>query len=135
MNLREFWGRLVFRYAGRNPSSKSSAHSRRFYDLIGRVYDWLYADGIAGYRQAVAFVVDRCIEENSRILDIGCGTGLLLEKARRKAGFCVGLDLSQGMLSRAKSKISGEPRFISFLGIANFFRSVESLIQSYPVSC
>ena len=40
------------------------------------------------------------------VLDVACGTGTLLEKAKRKGLKCYGIDLSEGMLAEAKRKIS-----------------------------
>ena len=39
------------------------------------------------------------------ILDVGCGTGSLLELANRQGMECYGLDTSPGMLAQARSKV------------------------------
>jgi ubiquinone/menaquinone biosynthesis C-methylase UbiE len=39
------------------------------------------------------------------VLDVACGTGTLLEMARKKGLDCYGIDLSEGMLAQAKGKI------------------------------
>jgi SAM-dependent methyltransferase len=39
-----------------------------------------------------------------RVLEIGCGTGLVLERVRRFAARASGMDLSGGMLSRARAR-------------------------------
>ncbi len=39
-----------------------------------------------------------------RVLEAGCGTGLILERLARYSDEVVGLDLSQGMLSRARDR-------------------------------
>ena len=104
--LKHIWGRLVFRYAGRNICAVNAARSRKFYNLIGKLYDWLYADFIYGYRQAAQYLVDRFIQRGDSVLDIGCGTGLLMQTAQQKAGSLVGIDLSLGMLKQARNKLS-----------------------------
>src|SRR5512147_834478 len=38
------------------------------------------------------------------ILEAGCGTGLLLEEAARVGRSAIGLDLSRGMLARARER-------------------------------
>ncbi len=98
---------MVFRYAGRNVCAANTDRSRTFYNLIGKFYDWLYADQILGYRQATQYLVDRYIQPGESVLDIGCGTGLLLELAQEKAGCLVGIDISLGMLKQARPKLHG----------------------------
>lgn len=39
-----------------------------------------------------------------RVLEVGCGTGLILERLERRSQQAVGLDLSRGMLAHARSK-------------------------------
>lgn len=48
--------------------------------------------------------------ENSRILDLGCGTGLELEEyyLRCPSAKVTGIDLSQGMLSALRKKFAGK---------------------------
>ncbi|MBN2326425.1 MAG: class I SAM-dependent methyltransferase [Candidatus Omnitrophica bacterium] len=105
-DLKHIWGRVVFRYAGRNISAGNATRSRRFYNLIGKLYDWLYADHIYGYRQAALYMMDRYIESGDSVLDIGCGTGLLMEMAQDRARMMVGVDLSLGMLKQARNKLN-----------------------------
>ncbi|MGC9327853.1 MAG: methyltransferase domain-containing protein [Candidatus Hinthialibacter sp.] len=104
-DLKHIWGRIVFRYAGRNISTVSTIRSLRFYNLIGKLYDWLYADQIYGYRQAAQYMVDRYIQAGDCMLDIGCGTGLLMDMAQDRAQMMIGVDLSLGMLKRARNKL------------------------------
>jgi ubiquinone/menaquinone biosynthesis C-methylase UbiE len=42
--------------------------------------------------------------DNRHVIDLGCGTGLLLELHKVEPGQYVGLDLSPGMLERARRK-------------------------------
>ena len=39
------------------------------------------------------------------VLDVACGTGTLLEMAKKKGLECYGIDLSEGMLTQAKRKV------------------------------
>jgi len=45
------------------------------------------------------------LEKQRSILDMGCGTGLLLPRIRKMAENVVGLDISKGMLGEVKSSI------------------------------
>lgn len=98
---------MVFRYAGRNVCAANTDRSRAFYNLIGKFYDWLYADQILGYRQVVQHLVDQYVQPEESVLDVGCGTGLLLELVQEKAGYLVGIDISLGMLKQAGPKLQG----------------------------
>ncbi|RJP35334.1 MAG: class I SAM-dependent methyltransferase [Candidatus Omnitrophota bacterium] len=112
--LKRFWGRMVFRYAGRNICSRNTIRVRRFYNIIGRIYDRLYTEQIADYQQAAAHLVDSYIHVEDRILDLGCGTGILTQLAATKSKLIVGLDLSLGMIQPAKKKNHGS-RHIHFI--------------------
>ncbi|NBC31742.1 MAG: methyltransferase domain-containing protein [Alphaproteobacteria bacterium] len=43
-------------------------------------------------------------ENDGRVLDLGCGTGLAAEAVRRRAAWLEGVDLSAGMLDQARRK-------------------------------
>lgn len=98
------WGRIVFRYAGRNVCSQNSGRSRFFYNLMGRFYDRFYTAKIGGYRDAAMIVADRYVKENEVILDLGCGTGMLTDLIVDKAAMVIGCDLSEGMIRCAQKK-------------------------------
>ncbi len=105
-SIKRFWGRLVFRYAGRNLCSHNPVLVRRFYNVIGKMYDWLYTEHIEGYQKAATELVNSYIQPNDRILDIGCGTGILTELAASKSALIVGVDLSFKMIKQARTKCS-----------------------------
>jgi len=50
---------------------------------------------------------ERIVEKmtSGSVLDVACGTGTLLEMAKRKGMICYGIDLSEGMLAQAKEKV------------------------------
>jgi len=98
------WKIAVMRNAGRNPVSCNRIMTRWFYNLIGRFYDLLYHRLIRGYVESAGALMDEVIEEGDLVLDVGCGTGLLTYLAEPKAKGVVGIDLSIGMLHKARRK-------------------------------
>jgi len=71
----------------------------RHYDLHG--WDW-YA-GTSGSR-LVALLRERGVPAGARVLDVGCGTGSLALLLAREGFRVTGVDLSPGMLARARAK-------------------------------
>lgn len=77
---------------------------RKYYDEFS---EWYERERHVGYHALiddleVEAVATYCREQ--RVLEIGCGTGLILEKVARLASRALGLDLSLGMLGRARQK-------------------------------
>ena len=44
------------------------------------------------------------LPENGRLLDLGCGTGLFMQRYLRNGGEAIGVDISMGMIKRAKQR-------------------------------
>jgi ubiquinone/menaquinone biosynthesis C-methylase UbiE len=78
---------------------------RAYDDLGGELYDLRYRE--EQERKFEAFLSKISISQDDLILDLGCGTGLLLEKISGTVGFAVGLDISERLLSWARSKLRG----------------------------
>jgi len=73
------------------------------YDLKSESYDELYSqEQISKYRCAGKWFE---LNSTSKGLDIGCGTGLFIEKIAEKVELIIGIDLSIGMLLKAKLKL------------------------------
>jgi SAM-dependent methyltransferase len=53
-------------------------------------------------------IAERYAQSESRILEIGCGTGSLAAMMARKGAHVIGVDASQAMLDQAKRRIEGE---------------------------
>ena len=74
------------------------------YDLKANSYDWLYLEEQMSKYEFAEKRTELGIE--SKVLDLGCGTGLFSERIVDKVELIVGIDLSIGMLLKAKSKFS-----------------------------
>ncbi len=82
----------------------SREQSRDYYDTFADIYE---AERHHGYhlwldQRSVAMVKERARDQ--RVLEVGCGTGLLLKETAPVASQAVGLDLSHGMLRAAADR-------------------------------
>ena len=98
------------RNAGRNVVCSSRGLTRWFYNLMGRFYDLLYHRLIRGYVESADILMTDLVRPGDRVLDVGCGTGLLSYLGLPHAREVVGVDLSIGMVQEAQKKKSpGQP--------------------------
>lgn len=72
------------------------------YDSTASSYDALYAD--EQNRQIEAALKHVRLKEESRVIDVGCGTGLLFSRIDNKINFAVGIDISRKLLLQAKKR-------------------------------
>lgn len=80
---------------------------QQHYDEVADIYDNRYNQSRGRFYHAhISRQVMECIPGKGKILDLGCGTGLFLKAYERKGGNGIGLDLSQGMVRRAKKRCS-----------------------------
>lgn len=78
------------------------------YDRVAEEYDRGYlTPADLGEEQAVLRLLSREGYLDGRVLDIGCGTGLLLDRVPGLSGRYVGVDPSMGMLRQAQRKFPG----------------------------
>jgi SAM-dependent methyltransferase len=81
-------------------------HDRRIAARAEEIWNW---DSPAGRRRAdrrAAFFVDRGgLVAGKRALEVGCGTGLFLERVARSGATLHGMDLSPDLLLKAKSRV------------------------------
>lgn len=75
----------------------------------------------------LAFVLEKTSLQNKRILDVGCGGGLLSEAMVKNGGIVTGLDLSPEVLAVAKEHAKFEN-----LNITYILKSVEAYAQENP---
>lgn len=90
------------------PGSKYWGERMR-YELFGSAadrYDWHTPPH--HYQHDHAFVLSRLTPPPSRVLDVGCGTGVFLEKAVAAGFDAVGIDAYPEMVSLASRRVGGE---------------------------
>lgn len=99
------------------------------YKMFAKYYDKFYQK--KNYEKEVEFL-ENILPTNSRILDVGCGTGVhgeLLEKS----GYLVdGLDLNKEMLDIAKNRISGNLYCQNMLNI-DINKKYDAIISMFAV--
>src|SRR6185436_12414033 len=82
--------------------------TRAYYDAFSTQYE-AHRGGRdpGGYHDLLDELEAAFVERYGRqrdVLEVGCGTGLLLERFRRFARSTKGIDLSPGMLARARER-------------------------------
>lgn len=82
----------------------SDRQARQYYDDFSTSYE---RERGYGYHQMLDDLEVRLTEEyarGARVLELGCGTGLILERIAKVAKEAVGIDLSEGMAQRARER-------------------------------
>ena len=85
-------------------ASSDDARARRYYDDFSRNYDH---GRDAGYHALVDDIEAGIVLPHARgrrALEVGCGTGLLLERVAGQAREAIGIDVSPGMLRAAQAR-------------------------------
>ena len=77
-------------------TTKTYNRLARYYDMFMKFF---FPIGETGRKKIVEKL------SSGSVLDVACGTGTLLEMARKKGLKCYGIDLSDGMLAQAKGKV------------------------------
>ena len=73
------------------------------YDLTAEMYEMRYAaEQAAKYKAALESLN---INPDSKVLDVGCGTGLLFSKVAAEAQTVVGVDISSELLRQARERV------------------------------
>jgi ubiquinone/menaquinone biosynthesis C-methylase UbiE len=78
------------------------------YDSVAETYDDHYDHTTRGrpYHNHLSDYLIKALPEKGDLLDIGCGTGLFVEKYLRHGGTATGLDISAKMLGKARERCS-----------------------------
>lgn len=81
---------------------------QRHYDEVAEFYDDRY-DREQGrhYYDHISRQILAALEPGGFLLDIGCGTGLFMERYLAGGGCAVGIDISRGMIGRARERCAG----------------------------
>jgi ubiquinone/menaquinone biosynthesis C-methylase UbiE len=113
---------------------KEELRVQSHYDDIADVYDQRYDHRDRGkqYYDHIANAVLSQIGTGGDLLDIGCGTGLFIRRFLQHGGNVTGIDISSGMIQRARPIfptshfIVGNAEFLPFE--ADSFDSISSLL-------
>jgi demethylmenaquinone methyltransferase/2-methoxy-6-polyprenyl-1,4-benzoquinol methylase len=101
-------------------------HVERMFDRISERYDWMNRLMTLGldrtWRRAAVDAV--AIRAGDTVLDLGCGTGDLAGEALARGARVVGVDVSAGMLRRARAR-----------GLAALFTRADALSLPLPDAC
>jgi ubiquinone/menaquinone biosynthesis C-methylase UbiE len=86
-------------------SSTKTDKIRMHYDMVADTYDYHY-DHRRGrkYHTHLSNHLMKALPEGGNLLDIGCGTGLFVEKYIQHGGRGTGLDLSEKMVAKARHR-------------------------------
>lgn len=78
--------------------------TRAYYDDFSRWYERERGRGYHGMIDDLEFAITEPRARARRCLEVGCGTGLILERVAGVASEAVGIDLSPGMLAKARER-------------------------------
>jgi ubiquinone/menaquinone biosynthesis C-methylase UbiE len=85
-------------------------HHRKIAERAEIIWNW---DSPAGRRRAerraALFIRHAQLEPGRRALELGCGTGVFLERAARSGAEIRGIDLSEDLLAKARARLASCP--------------------------
>src|SRR5262245_29395849 len=84
--------------------SASDADNRAYYDDFSHGYERERGRGYHQLLDDLEMSIVSPLARGRRVLEIGCGTGLILERIAREARSASGIDLSPGMLQTARAR-------------------------------
>lgn len=86
-----------------NPAARAR-DNRAYYDEFARHYDDRRARGYHKLIDDQAAMLVRRVGAGKEVLEVGCGTGLILERIAQFASRAVGVDVSPGMAEHARRR-------------------------------
>ena len=89
------------------PAWKQKHRTMRHYNQSAHVYDTQYSEEQEA--KITTIKQNLRLKANSTVLDLGCGTGLLIKHFVDKTKFYVGVDISRELLKHAKGKAKSFP--------------------------
>ena len=79
--------------------------NKHYYDEFSATYERHRHDGYHAFiDELTCELVGRYMNKDTRLLEAGCGTGLILNRLTQHAKVAVGVDLSSGMLRKASAR-------------------------------
>src|SRR5215470_1904441 len=84
--------------------SSSNENNRAYYDDFSAGYERERGRGYHQLLDDLEMSVVAPLARGRRVLEIGCGTGLILQRIAREAVSARGIDLSPGMLQAARAR-------------------------------
>jgi ubiquinone/menaquinone biosynthesis C-methylase UbiE len=85
-------------------------HHRGIADQAEIIWNWDSPSGRRRAERRASIFVERCrLAPGRRALEIGCGTGIFLEKVASSGARLVGLDLSEDLLAKARARLGAVP--------------------------
>jgi ubiquinone/menaquinone biosynthesis C-methylase UbiE len=82
----------------------SEQKNRSYYDRFSESYEDGRGIGYHRMLDDLEVQITKPYADGARVLELGCGTGLILERVAEVAKEAVGIDLSEGMAQRAKDR-------------------------------
>jgi ubiquinone/menaquinone biosynthesis C-methylase UbiE len=83
---------------------KNTGSTSEYYDKFSNRYDTERANGYFGFINDLEFEMISPLVTGKKVLEIGCGTGLILERVHTFATETYGVDISKGMIEVCKNK-------------------------------
>lgn len=84
--------------------TSTDRHNRAYYDDFSHGYERERGYGYHQLLDELEMRVVAPLAEGKRVLEVGCGTGLILGRLARHASYACGIDLSPGMLRGARAR-------------------------------